>query len=119
MRPPRPSPTEPVGDTFREILRKSEEMVSLWDGRLYLVYLHAFERYQTGREHDVYFRDFVLRTANELKIPIIDVHKEVFTRHEDPLSLFPGRMARHYNAEGYRLTAEAISKRLSVDGVFE
>ena len=119
LRPPRPSPPAPADKILRKILKKASDIVSSWDGRLYLIYLHAFERYQTGREHDVYFRDFVLRTADELKIPIIDVHKEVFTRHEDPLSFFPGRMARHYNAEGYRLTAEAISKRLSVDGVFE
>jgi hypothetical protein len=119
LRPPRPSPPAPADKIFRKIFKKTSDIVSSWDGRLYLVYLHSFERYKTGLEHDVYFRDYVLKISAGLNIPVIDVHKEVFTRHEDPLSLFPGRVARHYNAEGYRLTAEAISKRLKFDGVFQ
>ena len=34
----------------------------------------------------------------------------------DPLSLFPFRVHGHYNAEGYRLVAEVIGKRLEADG---
>ena len=49
-------------------------------------------------------------------IPIIDIHGEVFLPHADPLSLFPFRSHGHYNAEGYRLAAEAIRKRLVSDG---
>ena len=59
----------------------------------------------------------VLRTASELNIPIIDMHKEAFEPHSDPLSLFPFRKYGHYNAEGYRLVAETISKRLKEDGI--
>ena len=47
-----------------------------------------------------------------LDIPIIDIHNEVFKTHPDPLSLFPFRIPGHYNAEGYRLVAEAIGKQL-------
>ena len=60
--------------------------------------------------------DFVMQTATELDIPIINIHKEVFAPHPDPLSLFSLRMNGHYNAEGYRLVAEAIGKRLEADG---
>jgi lysophospholipase L1-like esterase len=57
-----------------------------------------------------------MQTATELDIPIIDIHKEVFDPHPDPLSLFPlRRNGGHYNAEGYKLVAEAIGKRLEVD----
>ena len=89
-------------------------MVSAWDGKIYLVYLPDFERYSTGKEYPK--RDFVMQTATELDIPIIDIHREVFDPHPNPLSLFPFRMSGHYNAEGYRLTAEAIGKRLEADG---
>ena len=89
-------------------------MVSRWDGKLYFVYLSSFERYLTGNEHKN--RDFVMQTATELHIPIIDIHKEVFEPHLDPLSLFPFRVHGHYNAEGYRLVAEVIGKRLEADG---
>ena len=56
-----------------------------------------------------------MQTATELDIPIIDIHNEVFKTHPDPLSLFPFRIAGHYNAEGYRLVAEAIRKQLDAD----
>jgi len=81
---------------------------------MYFVYLPAFERYLTGNGHPN--RDFVMQTVKELDIPIIDIHMEVFDPHLDPLSLFPLRVNGHYNAEGYRLVAETIEKRLEADG---
>ena len=90
-------------------------MVSGWGGKMYFVYLPAFERYSTGNEHPN--RDFVMQTATELDIPIIDFHMEVFDTLPDPLSLFPfRRYTGHYNAEGYRLVTDAIGKRLEADG---
>ena len=62
-------------------------------------------------------REEVLLTVTKLNIPIIDIHKEVFKFHPDPLSLFPLRSNGHYNPEGNRLIAEAISKRLKDDGL--
>ena len=63
------------------------------------------------------YREHVLRTATELEIPNIDIQKEVFDTHPDPLSLFPFRMDGHYNANGYRLVAEAIRSKLEADGI--
>ena len=82
---------------------------------MYFVYLPGISRYSTGIEHINY--KFVLDNVNELEIPIIDIHKEVFVPHPDPLSLFPFRMSGHYTAEGYKLVAESISKRLKTDGI--
>ena len=39
----------------------------------------------------------------------------MFKTHPDPLSLFPFRKYNHYNAEGYKLVAEAIVKQLKLD----
>ena len=89
-------------------------MVSEWGGEMYFVYLPEFTRYSKSKEHGN--RDSVMQTATELDIPIIDIHREVFDPHPDPLSLFPFRIKGHYNAEGYRLVAEAIAKRLEADG---
>jgi len=89
-------------------------MVSNWNGKIYFVYLPAFTRYSTGNKDP--HRDFVMQTATELDIPIIDIHNEVFDPHLDPLSLFPFRVSSHYNAEGYKLVAEAIGRRLEADG---
>ena len=100
---------------FRDILQKSKQMVLDWGGKMYFVYLPTFERYSTGNEHKD--RDIVMQIVNELDIPIIDIHYKVFAPHPDPLSLFPFRMNFHYTADGYRLVAEAISKRLKDDGL--
>ena len=98
-------PTPILGD----VLHKSKQMVLGWGGQMYFVYLPA-----RGYKHPI--RDFVIQTAKKLNIPIIDIHEEVFDSHPDPLSLFPFRIGGHYNAEGYRLVAEAIGKRLEADG---
>jgi hypothetical protein len=111
---PIPTPTPTPTPIFRNILQKSKQMASNWNGKMYFVYLPAFVRYSAGNEDPN--RNFVMRTATELDIPIIDIHKEVFDPHPDPLSLFPFRINSHYNAEGYRLVAEAIGKRLEADG---
>ena len=57
-----------------------------------------------------------IATAEEFNIPVIDIHKEVFVNHPDPLSLFPLRLNAHYTAKGYNLVVEAIIKRLKKDG---
>ena len=82
---------------------------------MYFVYLPSFTRYSTGIK-DIN-REFVLDMVNELEIPIIDIHREVFVPYTDPLSLFPFRQDAHYNADGYRLVAESISKRLKADRI--
>ena len=114
----KPKPASTSTPIFRDILQKSKQIVSEWDGKMYFVYLPDFERYSTGSEHAN--RDFVMQIAIEMDIPIIDIHREVFDLHPDPLSLFPIKMSFyrpfHYNAEGYRLVAKAIGKRLLSDG---
>jgi hypothetical protein len=113
---------------FKKILEKSNKMVSSWNGKLYFVYLPSYYKYSYATFNplkkfatryytlDLEHYDDVLRTASELDIPIIDMHKEVFEPHSDPLSLFPFRKWGHYTANGYYLVAETISKRLKNDG---
>lgn len=100
---------------FKRILQKSKQIISKWGGKMYFVYLPEYGRYSTGIE-DIN-REFVMRTATELDIPIIDIHKEVFDSHPDPLHLFPFRLRGHYTAEGYRLVAEVIGNKLKADGI--
>ena len=109
-----PTPISSPTPIFRDILQQSKQMVSGWDGKMYLVYLPAYKRYSTDNEHPN--RNFVIQTATELDIPIIDIHREVFKSYPDPLSLFPFKLPYRYNAEGYRLVAEAIGKRIEADG---
>ena len=92
-----------------KILKIADNKVSNWGGKMYLVYLPA-----RGYVHPT--RDFVLKTVKDLNIPLIDLKKEIFDIHPDPLSLFPLRMYAHYNSKGYELIAKVIYKRLLEDG---
>ena len=99
---------------FKNVLSKSNQMVLDWGGKMIFVYLPGFQRYATGKKHENH--DLVIEIATKLDIPVIDIHKEVFESHDDPLSLFPFRQYGHYNIEGYRLVSEAIGKKLTEDG---
>jgi len=102
---------------FKIILTKSKEIVSGWGGKLYFVYLPRYQRQSIGLKEENNYRNFALQTVTELDIPVIDIYKEVFENHPDPLSLFPFRLRHlHYNAEGYKLIAETIASRLKSDG---
>lgn len=50
--------------------------------------------------------------SRNLNINIIDVHKELFEKHKDPLSLFPFREESHYSEEGYRLISKKIYEKI-------
>ena len=100
---------------FKEILLKANKMVSNWGGKMYFIYLPSFDMYADLNSNEYINRNYLLEDVNNLDIPIIDIHKEVFLEHLDPLSLFPFKMNGHYNEEGYRLTAEAIINRLKLD----
>ena len=111
----------------KNILAKSKKMVSDWGGSLYFVYLPDYYQYSNKRTEDNYqkpYEEFIINAVDELDIPIINIHKEVFAIHPDPRSLFPFRLNNHlnpsgiihYNAKGYNLVAKAISKKILEDG---
>ena len=54
--------------------------------------------------------NLVKKIVNELDIPFIDIHKEVFEKEENQLKLFPFGLAGHYNVEGYKKVSETIYK---------
>ena len=102
---------------LEKILQQSKQLANSWNGDFYFVYLPAYDRYNNFlTNHGRYLqREKVLDMVRGLDIPIIDIHEQVFANHSDPRSLFPLRIHGHYNAEGYRLVAEAIAKSLRAD----
>lgn len=109
-----PAPNFP-NPLFEKIMEKGKELVSSWGGKLYHVYLPSLRERQGNDLNELH--KYVLRVVSELDIPVIDTYKEVFASHADPYSLTPLRIGYHYNAEGYRLVAEAIARRLKEDGI--
>lgn len=103
-----------------QILQEAKERIAEWGGQLYFVYLPFGIRYVKEFHEDRFdSRNRVLSIVKNLDIPVIDTHAEVFTRHHDPLSLFPLRLVtipggNHYTAEGYRLIAQAIAGDLGL-----
>ena len=94
---------------FSTILSLAKSRVEAWDGKLYFVYLPNFSRYNNNVDHDKYRkRNEVIGAVKRLGIPIIDIHKNVFSKHDDFRSLFPLRMNGHYNKEGYEKVAIEI-----------
>ena len=48
------------------------------------------------------------KIIDEIDIPFINIHKEVFEKEKNPLTLFPFEMPGHYNAEGYKKVSEVL-----------
>ena len=91
---------------FKQILKRSKNMVTGWGGKLYFIYLPMVSIKDDNRE-------LMLLTVNELNIPIIDLYNEMMISHDDPLSFLPFRSHNHYNAKGYRYIAKTIIKKIN------
>ena len=105
--------------SFETILNNVNKTVKSWGGDLYFIYLprHS-DHYKLGKLRFLSFkkthehREQVLEVVKKLEIPTIDLVELLFSKHSDPLSLFPFRMFGHYNAKGYRLVSQIILKNL-------
>jgi hypothetical protein len=99
---------------FKLILNKSNSIISSWGGELYFIYLPSYDNYKGKTD---YYRDFVIRTALSYDIPVIDIKKEIFDKHSNPLTLFPFGLWGHYNAETYEMISNRILIKLKNEPV--
>ena len=95
-------------DNIKEIFTLSRDLVIENNSKLYFVYLPEYNRYKTTYDDTNY--NLVKNIVTELKIPFIDIHKEVFEKEQNPLKLFPFELPGHYNVDGYKKVAETIYK---------
>ena len=93
---------------FKQILQLKKELANKNNSKLYFVYLPEYNRYKKNYDNKSY--NLVKNIITELKIPFIDIHKEVFEKEQNPLKLFPFELFAHYNVEGYKKVAETIYK---------
>lgn len=99
---------------FRRILLEARDAVQSWNGHLFFLYLPQGSRYgnQALTNKD---RDRVLQVAEQLGIPIIDVH-QAFSSVPDPLIYFPfvfrtwavPVITPSYTEQGYEVIAHQI-----------
>ena len=95
-------------NTFIKILSLTKNLVNQNNSKLYFVYLPNYYRYKKNYYNTNY--DLVKNIVNDLNIPFIDIHKEVFEKEQDPLKLFPFELDGHYTVNGYKKVAEIIYK---------
>lgn len=93
---------------FKKILQLTKDLIKKNNAKLYFVYLPEYNRYKTNFDNTSY--NYVKNTVNELKIPFIDIHKEVFEKEQNPKKLFPFEMFGHYTIDGYKKVSETIYK---------
>ncbi len=103
-----PAPAPAPAPEFELILQLTKELVNKNNSKLYFVYLPHYGRYTSTYNIPNY--NLVKEIVNELKIPFIDIHKEVFVKEQNPLKLFPFELGGHYNIDGYKKVAETIYK---------
>lgn len=102
------TPVPAPAPEFKQILQLTKELVNKNNTKLYFVYLPQYSRYKKTYDNTNY--NSVKEIVNELKIPFIDIHKEVFENEQNPLKLFPFELPGHYNVDGYKKVAETIYK---------
>ena len=101
-------------EELRNILKLANEFTNKNNSKLYFIYLPRYERYiQKSNNDDLFNYKKIIKIVNSLNIPLIDIHKDPFKKHSDPLSLFPFRKGGHYNEKGYELVAKTIFKTIS------
>ena len=93
---------------LKKILYLTKELTIKNNSKLYFVYLPKYQHYKSGNNDKEY--DLVKNIVNDLKIPFINIHEEVFRKEKNPLKLFSFSLNLHYTKEGYRIISESIFK---------
>lgn len=91
---------------LKKILKLTKDLIEKNNSKLFFVYLPNYNRYTSKYVNTNY--DQIKKIIDELQIPFIDIHNEVFSKEQNPLNLFPFGINGHYNIEGYRKTAKVI-----------
>ncbi len=95
-----------IKSKFKEILEHTKKLVSKNNSKLYFIYLPDFNRYNSNFDNSDYLE--VKKIINEVNIPFIDIHMEVFEKEINPKKLFPFGEVGHYNEIGYKKIAGTI-----------
>ena len=98
-------------------LKLSKDLSNKNNSKFYIIYLPHYARYNEDykdyKEWNTSFDkiksyNLLKNIADELKIPFIDIHKEVFFKEQNPLKLYPFEVENHYTIECYKKISEAI-----------
>ena len=110
---PAPVPISITTKVLENILKLSNKLTKENNSKLYFIYLPEYSRYTLDNNHHNYQNyKKVTEIVKSLNIPVIDINKELFEKHNDLLSLFPFRDHGHYNEKGYKLVAKTVFNKI-------
>ena len=99
---------------FKQIIKFSKNFVEQKGAKFYFVYFPDSARHHFSVDKKLFkYYDKIIQIVEDLDIPIIDLHKELFQKHKDPLSMFPLSSISHMNVLGYRLVSESIFNKIN------
>ena len=99
-------------NNYKKYLQEAKKFSKLKNSELIFVFLPEFGRYNIPYHQRDKNYNKIIKLIKELDIPLIDLHKELFEKQDDPNILFPFGMNGHYNIQGYKKAAEIINKFL-------
>ena len=54
----------------------------------------------------------IIDIVSKQQIEVIDLHKLMFAKSDDPKSFFPGRVNGHYTENGYKVASDIIMENI-------
>ena len=93
---------------YFHILEKAKYEIAKNNSNFYFVYLPSYNSIKNNKYDEYFFK--IKEILFELKIPLIDIKKELFDEIDKPLDLFPFSLGGHYNEEGYKAISKIIYK---------
>ena len=96
---------------FEKVLILANELATKNGSKLYFVYIGSYYRYKhfifnSNKNFKNYSR--VINLVKNLNIPIIDTHKDFFSKQQNALKYFPFESYGHFNSLGYKKISELI-----------
>tara|TARA_B100001741_G_C16492342_1_gene570344 strand:+ start:159 stop:1232 length:1074 start_codon:yes stop_codon:yes gene_type:complete len=96
---------------FKDILKKSDNIISSWGGELYFVYVPNYETliYKQSRP----YREYIIQTVSELNIKVIDILDILnSSNHLDLKKMYPLGLPGHFSKEGYLIATDIIFSKI-------
>ena len=104
---------EEINPKFTEILLKSKKL-SLENGsNFYFIFLPSFSRYGAGYDKNEIEYNQIKKIVTELNIPFIDLHHNLFLKHDDKFKFFALEINAHYSPLGYKEISQTIYNKIS------
>lgn len=95
---------------FKNVLRQAQEITNKNGSKLYFVHLPNFYRYTITGDKEKINNTYISikNVVEQLGIPFIDIHKEVFENEKNPLSFYASKELSHPSIEGYKKISQSI-----------